>query len=46
MRLFLVAAQAVLLALLMTSCSEEAKPYEEINTTVSSSQEQGHIQTH
>ncbi len=46
MKPFLVACQAALLALLMTACSEEAQPYEEVNTTLTSSQEQGHIQTH
>jgi hypothetical protein len=29
----------------LAACSEEAQPYEEVNTSLSK-QEQGHIQTH
>ena len=29
----------------LSACSEEAQPYEEVNTTLSK-QEEGHIQTH
>ncbi len=46
MKLILVISQAILLALFITACTEEATPYEEINASLSSSQEQGHIQTH
>jgi hypothetical protein len=38
--------QLTILSLLLTACSEEAQPYEELNTTFSNSQDQGYIQTH
>jgi hypothetical protein len=34
-----------LLLFSLAACSEEARPYEEVNTTLSQ-EEQGHIQTH
>lgn len=46
MKFFLVCVQLTILSLLLTACSEEAQPYEELNTSLSSSQKQGHIQTH
>jgi len=46
MRLFVAFIQVTIFSLLITACSEEAKPYEEINTSISDSQDQGYIQTH
>ncbi len=46
MKLFIILIASGLLALLLTACSEEAQPYEEINASISISQDQGHIQTH
>lgn len=41
-RLFLLA----LTLLFLNGCTEEAQPYEEHNTTISTPQEKGHIDTH
>lgn len=30
----------------LSACSQEAQPYEEVNTTLFSEQTKGHIQTH
>ncbi len=38
--------QISILSLLLTACSEEAKPYEEINSSIENVQDRGHIQTH
>lgn len=35
-----------LLILILTACSQEAQPYEEVNSTISTSPEKGHIDTH
>lgn len=46
MKFVSVCVQLTILSLLLTACSEEAQPYEELNTSLSSSQEQGYIETH
>ncbi len=46
MKLLKTCIQISVLSLLLTACSEEAQPYEEINSTITKAQDQGHIQTH
>jgi len=46
MKLLLFSVQMLILSQLLTACSEEATPYEEINATLSNPQDQGQIQTH
>lgn len=46
MKFITICVQMTVMSLLLTACSEEAQPYEELNTSLSSSQDQGYIQTH